>query len=1106
MDDAKVPIRDDLVCFEAGLENLASPALDPLFWPAERLGVFSAWWPHVPFAHWIVAATEPRVLVELGTYTGVSYAAFCQAVAHRRLATRCHSVDTWRGDPHTGEYGEEVFEEFRHFHDERYASFSTLLRCTFNEALSYFDNDTIDLLHIDGTHTYDAARQDFENWLPKLSDRAVVLFHDTNERRDDFGVWRLWAEFRKRYAGFEFLHGHGLGVLAIGADVPPAIAHLTALEGQTVAVLRERFRQLGEQWSHVTFDRIRTRELEQQVSASAAAIADATARAEKLETEARALVEEARARASQATARADRAEAEVAKARMLVQTERARFRATISRTGSRTIYQADQSAIEQKNAEIASLTARAIQAEEYLNAVYYSTSWRLSAPLRYIGSRFPIVARYMRRSAKLAWWCVTLQLYKRYRARRGLHSQHSKTKVRRGSSGSTDLSGSSAARETDQRPLLTSPSEQAVEVKLRSESVDIVICVHNALESVRACIESVLRCTMPPYRIIVVDDGSAPETASYLDAQVREQGILLFRHEKAKGYTFAANAGLRAVTAPWVVLLNSDTVVSSGWLDRMWAHGARDPSVGVIGPLSNTASWQSVPRIFEGEDWAGNPLPAGVSVDEIGNLVASRSLGAVPMPFINGFCYMIRSALLKSVGLFDETSFGAGYGEENDFSIRVRKAGWSLVVATDAYVYHAQSLSYQSHRRLKLVKQSDELLQKKYDPERDIWPQVAECHDSLAMVSVRARLYGALRSRELIREGRARFEGARVAFILPIAEHGGGANVIFQESNALQRMGVDVTILNLEELQLCMSSSSGFDSLRVRTFASPEAITSHLLHEQNRYDAVIATLYRSVYWLPSHAGFNLGYYVQDFEPYFFPEHTAEHKTALLSYSYSDNIRLLTKTLWNQKEVARHTGRRATLLGPSVEIMDFAPGPSRKVGSPVRIAAMVRPSTPRRAPGRTISILERIARRIGKSVRITIFGSSDDELESAGLRRSWAANAGRLDRSKMAALLAEADIFLDCSDYQAMGLTALEAMLSGCAVIASQNGGCNDFIRNGVNGILMDSTNEIAYVDTVLRLIEDEQRLKTIRIRAVRDAGLYIPERAALRLLSAMLNG
>ena len=181
------------------IDDLLCPSLAPLFWKPQRVGAVSSWWTHVPFAHWLVHEARPRILVELGTHNGVSYSAFCQAVLLSGLNTRCHAVDTWRGDPQSGEYGEEVYDEFRRFHDDRFAAFSTLLRCTFDEALGAFAEKSIDVLHIDGYHSFGAVTHDFESWLPKLSDQAVVLLHDTNERRDDFGVWRLFEELRERY-------------------------------------------------------------------------------------------------------------------------------------------------------------------------------------------------------------------------------------------------------------------------------------------------------------------------------------------------------------------------------------------------------------------------------------------------------------------------------------------------------------------------------------------------------------------------------------------------------------------------------------------------------------------------------------------------------------------------------------------------------------------------------------------------------------------------------------------------------------------------------------------------------------------------------------------
>src|SRR5271165_596754 len=229
------------------LEYLWMPCLDSLFWREEQTDAASGWWGHVPFAHWIIGAGKPRVFVELGTHHGVSYYAFCEAVLRNKLDTRCYAVDTWKGDDQAGQYGEEVYSRFRRIHDERFSSFSKPLRCTFDEALQYMSDDCIDLLHIDGFHTYEAVRHDFEAWRPKLSERAVVLFHDTNVREGNFGVWRLWEELQEEYSCFEFLHGHGLGVLAFGRAVASPIATLCSLaDSVRITAIRERFSFLGE--------------------------------------------------------------------------------------------------------------------------------------------------------------------------------------------------------------------------------------------------------------------------------------------------------------------------------------------------------------------------------------------------------------------------------------------------------------------------------------------------------------------------------------------------------------------------------------------------------------------------------------------------------------------------------------------------------------------------------------------------------------------------------------------------------------------------------------------------------------------------------------------
>jgi len=234
-----VQLRDRSTAIPASLVSQAS------FWLPDLL-TCSAWTEHAPFGFWITEALKPRCVVELGVHHGFSYFVFCQAVARLGIDARCFAVDTWVGDEHAGFYGDEVYEAAC-AHNRRYESFSRLIRSDFSDACGQFADGSIDLLHIDGCHRYEIARRDFQSWLPKMSSRGVVLFHDTAEYGNGFGVYRLWEELSRQYPHFEFTHGHGLGIVAVGSNPP---AKMGALFGTSVGLasthaVRAEYERLG---------------------------------------------------------------------------------------------------------------------------------------------------------------------------------------------------------------------------------------------------------------------------------------------------------------------------------------------------------------------------------------------------------------------------------------------------------------------------------------------------------------------------------------------------------------------------------------------------------------------------------------------------------------------------------------------------------------------------------------------------------------------------------------------------------------------------------------------------------------------------------------------
>ncbi|KKO54343.1 glycosyl transferase family 2 [Paenibacillus sp. DMB20] len=281
--------------------------------------------------------------------------------------------------------------------------------------------------------------------------------------------------------------------------------------------------------------------------------------------------------------------------------------------------------------------------------------------------------------------------------------------------------------------------------------IDVVICVHNQLDAVKKCLDSVRRTkTTQDFNLIVIDDGSDQTTRQYLGEFSKRYPCTIIRNEKARGYTASANQGLKQSTSRYCILLNSDTIVPPHWLDRLTETMESDQRIGIVGPLSNAASWQSVPSM----DSSKNGLGPNMTLDQMAELVYQASEKIFPRAmFLNGFCLMIKREVIERIGYLDETNFPIGYGEEDDYCLRARGANFKLKIATHCYIFHQKSASFGSARRLQLARSGKAALFRKHGM-KEVKRSIQKMVDHQHLKETRAKIKWLLECKQQIHKGK----------------------------------------------------------------------------------------------------------------------------------------------------------------------------------------------------------------------------------------------------------------------------------------------------------------------------------------------------------------
>jgi glycosyltransferase involved in cell wall biosynthesis len=354
-----------------------------------------------------------------------------------------------------------------------------------------------------------------------------------------------------------------------------------------------------------------------------------------------------------------------------------------------------------------------------------------------------------------------------------------------------------------------------------------------------------------------------------------------------------------------------------------------------------------------------------------------------------------------------------------------------------------------------------------------------------------------------------------ILFILPVGGGSGGAHSVMQEADAMRRLGADARVAvnkdNAGRLQQAYQDLPAING-HILPYAGTEGLAALLAGLTPR--ATVATTNQSVHVLAQAlvegelGQLRTAYYIQDYEPLFYPRQSDDWLTARASYGLIPGMVHFAKTGWLQEVVRDNHHIDVFRVEPSIDHGAFFPDLARVFAAeaPLTLTAMVRPSTPRRAPQRTVRILNRLAEEFAGTLECSAFGCSIDEMRAHGLALAGVEQIGPLSRAGVGELLRRTDIFLDLSDFQAFGRTALEAMSCGAVTVAPAHGGTSEFAIDGHNALVVDTRSDeniVAAVSSITGMTPEERH--SIRLSGIATGYRYSPEAAALSELRLLLG-
>ncbi len=647
---------------------------------------------------------------------------------------------------------------------------------------------------------------------------------------------------------------------------------------------------------------------------------------------------------------------------------------------------------------------------------------------------------------------------------------------------------------------------------------DIILPIFNSLAYVKTCIHSVLAHTdQSQYQLYLINDASDKTTTDYLqNVAKKSENIHLISNSTNLGFVKSCNLGMSMGVSPYLLLLNSDVIVTPNWLFNLIECAESDPKIASVNPITNHAAQIDLAMVqgnnFYDMNW------------RLQQYFADKTI-ALDIVTGVGFCLLLRREILQKTGLFDEV-YGKGYCEESDLCMRFTTQGYRTVITPNVYVYHQGQASFtHSHaryianrkifdkrwkteywRQFHAYQKANPLrivhdlfrTQSRWHPTPVMWityrkiiknwqqKQIAQLIiESIRGLKQMTHAFVAAPNAELIAKNTPP-NRLRITYLVNKLVISGGVLSVVQLVNELILMNIEARIATL-------FIDPEIRNWRLLTEPMLFKNAHDLINQLPETDIVVATHWTTAQWAATiRRTKQTVYYLQDYEAWFSTEHQNK-QTVLDTYSLIKN-KIVTSD-WLQQLLSQDGYHSKKIcIGTDLEV--FYPRDVEKKSHPI-LVTMARPGTPWRGFKWAVQALTEVKKEYPK-LEIVFFG--DNQLFRQHIPFDYRDEGVVSNQNRLAALYSEADIFLDASDYQGFGRLALEAMSCGAACVLTSEGGVTEYARHEQNCLTVPPRQPSVFAQAILRLLHDQALCQHLASNALETVKQYSIQQEACKTL------